>query len=186
MNLKPVCQVVQAREEVIVTDGSPSGFPDVFLGVEIRGGDGQEHDVQSRIGCQQGSESGAIVPGSAVPQQQERAIREGIQDGLQMAGTGFSIHHRFTGSNDLPRMQVERAIEGGLGATGVGPYQWGLTARRPNPVDSGLQIEGSFIFRQDECVRRVLQQVNQFFSSRSSKSATWLSRRDLNTLTGRW
>jgi hypothetical protein len=47
-----------------------------------------------------------------------------------------------------------------------------------------LQVDLGLIFGQDDGVRRILGDVNQFFSSNVSNSITAASLRDLKTLVG--
>ena len=170
---------------MIVTDGTSGGFPDMLLGIEVRRGHREEHDFQTGIGRQELTERLTTMPGRAVPQKQNGAVGKSIEDGLQMMGAGFSIHDRFATGDDLASVQVERAVEVGLGTALVGTDEGCLTTWCPDAVRGGLQVEGGFVLGQNECVGRILQQVDQFFSSCSSKAATCVSRRDLNTLAGR-
>jgi len=45
----------------------------------------------------------------------------------------------------------------------------------------GLQVQPSFISSQEDCMGRCLDYIHQFFSSCSSKSATFVALRDLKT-----
>jgi hypothetical protein len=83
-------------------------------------------------------------------------------------------------------MQIEGAEEVRLAVARVGAYDRRQSTRCPDLLRRGLQIERCFILGQNHRVRRLLQQVDQFFSSCSSKSTTCVSRRDLKTLAGRW
>jgi hypothetical protein len=105
---------------------------------------------------------------------------------LQMACTGLGIHDRLAGGEHSARMQIEGSVEVGLLSIGVGAYDGRLSTGCPDRLRRGLQIERRFVLGQNDGVRRLLQQVDQFFSSCSSKSATCVSRRDLKTLAGRW
>jgi hypothetical protein len=171
---------------VIVTHGSANCFPNVFLWIEIWRSYWKEHKFQARIGSQQRAECRATMPRSAVPQQQDTTVGKSIEDGLQMARTCFSIHNRLSGGDHVASMKIEGAKEVRLAAARVSAHDRRQSARCPDLLCRGLQIERSFILGQNDRVRRHLQQVNQFFSSCSSKSATCVSRRDLKTLAGRW
>jgi len=183
---KALSQVIQARKGVIVTHSTADCFPNVFLWIEIWRSYWKEHEFQARIGSQKRAECRATMPRSAVPKQQDATVGKSIKDDLQMARTCLSIHDRLTSRDHVAGMKIESAEEVRLAATRVSAYDRRQSARCPDALCRGLQIERSFILGQNHRVRRFLQQVDQFFSSCSSKSAICVSRRDLKTLAGRW
>ncbi len=68
----------------------------------------------------------------------------------------------------------------------ISRYAGRLPAWCPCPLRGGLEIQARFIFRQDHRSGRRLSNIDQFFSSCSSKVTTSTSRRDLNTFCVRW
>jgi len=138
-----------------------------------------EPHLQAWVGRQHRPNWLAPVPGCAVPQQQDRHIRIGGQELFQVACAHrrvqpVALQHHFPSC-----AQVKRPVETGLRALGIGRDDRCLPARRPHPHRRRLQIERGFILRQDHRRGRILRDVDQFFSSNSSKAMTSASRRDL-------
>src|ERR687892_748005 len=76
-------------------------------------------------------------------------------------------------------MQVQRPIEVHFLPSGMDPHHWGLTPGRPYRGGGSLQVHGGFILGHNHDIRSLLGQINQFFSSWASNSATGASLRDL-------
>jgi hypothetical protein len=186
MVFKMVSQLGQFGREVIVTDSTAGLFPDLFLRVQFGRSDGIFHDLQTRIGRQQTQDRLTVMPGGAIPEEQNRLLWKSIQYLLQMAGRRFGIEHRRAGHHFMTRFQVQRAVEARFAATRIHANNRCLTAWRPNVHGGGLQIHPGFVLRQNHGFRRILGDVDQFFSTNASKSITAAVRCDLYTFSVRW
>lgn len=171
---------------MIMAHGLTRGLPDGFLGVQVRRGHRQRHDLQPWVCSEDIANGGSLMPPCPVPEQQDRHVGIGGQDVFEMCRRGGGIQRPALLGKHLSGLQVQATIEAGLGASRIGRYDGWLPTRCPCPVRGGLEIQARFIFGQDHCVGRRLPDVNQFFSSCSSKATTSLSRRDLNTFCVRW
>jgi len=169
---------------MVMTHFPPRRPPNVLLWVQIRRGRRELDDLQARIGLAQSTNGHAAMVGRAIPQQQDIASRMCVQDRLQMQRRRLGIHRLGARDDFVSGLEVERAIEVGVGSAGVTAYREGLSARRPHRHRAGLQIDFGLIFGQNHGVGGVLGDVDQFFSSKVSNSITAASLRDLKTLVG--
>ena len=170
---------------MIVGHCTPGQFPDLFLGIQVGRSDRQPHDFQTRVSRQQFTDRLALMPPGPIPQQRDRTIRVSIEQLLQMACGRLGIETFRTQHPFLTRLQIQRAIEAHFAPSRVHANNRRLSAWRPGLHRGGLQVHPGFILAQKDRVRRILQHVDQFFSSCASKSATWCSRRDLKTFSVR-
>jgi len=77
---------------MVVTHMVPSIFPNILLRIFIGCRDGEPHDLQAWMGSQKLSDRLSPMPRSAIPEQQDRAGRNGRQDLLKVLGCGVRIH----------------------------------------------------------------------------------------------
>lgn len=162
------------------------GFPNLFLRVQVWAGSRKENDLETRVCLQHFVNRLATMPGSAIPKQDDRDVWIGIQDQLQMLCRSFSIHQVGAHRDFLARVQVQSTVEIGLGSSRIRSDHRRMSGRRPNLAGGGLQVQSGFISSQKERMRCVLGNLYQFFSSCSSKSATFVSLRDLKTFSVFW
>ena len=66
---KLVSKSVKFLDGVIVTDMTTGIFPDMLLGVEVRGAWGKEEDFQGRMLGEKLTNGRTSMPGGAVPEQ---------------------------------------------------------------------------------------------------------------------
>src|SRR5215831_9538658 len=96
---------------MIVRNGSARLFPDLFLGVQIRGCYRIFDNFQARMSDQQCADSLTAMPGRTIPKQEDRHSRESVQDKLKMGRTGGCRQILATRDHFTPGAQVERAIK---------------------------------------------------------------------------
>ena len=120
----------------------------------------------------------ATMPGYLVPQQENGHIRDGVQHLLQVVCGGSCIHLLCAHGNLGTGTQVKSAEEVSTFPTWVYLYDWRLAFGHPDPLAGGLQVQASLIFSQNGCLRRLLDDIDQFFSISSSNSATAVSDRE--------
>lgn len=156
-------------------------FPNVFLWIQVRAGRWEKDDLQTRVLRQYLINRLTTMPRSSIPEQDHRHMGIGFQDHLQMLCRNFSVHQIRAHGDFLSSSQVQAAIEIGLGSSWVCSDNRRSSRRRPDITGSSLQVQSSFITSQENRLRRILSHIDQFFSSCSSKSATFASLRDLKT-----
>jgi hypothetical protein len=179
MSLKVVGERDQFGREVVMADGTPGLLPDLFLGVQIGCSDRVVENFQARMSGQDPLDGVALMPGGSIPKQENPHIRQRRQDVFEMLGTGFSREDRSPGDQFLTGVQIQRAIEAHFGSARVHADHGRLPDGRPYVHCCGLQVHPGFILSQDNGFGCVLSDVDQFFSTWASNSATWRSRRDL-------
>ena len=172
-----ICEFIsqdrQTGLQMVVADRLASGFPNLVLRIELWSSHREGHDFQTRIVRQDLPDGCAAMPSGSIPEQQDGCVWEGGEDLLQMLSSKDGIQRRGLHGNFLASVQVEGAIEVGFDPAGIRSHDRGLPARCPNLPQGSLQIENGFVFGHDHGFRRLLEHIDQFFSSCSSKSATW-------------
>lgn len=186
MLLKSVGQLRQAGCDVIMAHGATDGFPDMFLGVEIRSGHREMHSLQPWVSFQNIAYGLSSVPRCAIPKKQNGDTRQSGQDLLDVLSCCFTVQDRRAHGYLFTRKQIQCAVEVDLLPTWMRPYHRRLAQGCPHRRDRRLQIEPSFIFRQEYRLGCRQDRIDDFFSSCSSNSAILASERDLYTLAGRW
>lgn len=186
MHLELVSQFGQAWDAVVVTDRSSRSFPDVLLRIEIGRRGREAHDLQARVVGQHLPHCCSLVPGCAIPQQQDGLIGIGVQNGLEMHRRRIAVHHRAPADDLRTRLEVQGAVEVGFTPSRIDPHRGCCTARCPDRRRGRLQVQCRFVFGQDDRLGCILYRINQFFSIWSSKSSTAWGRRERKTRAGRW
>src|SRR5262249_15752548 len=171
---------------MIMGNGPARLFPDLLLRVQLGGSYRIFENFQTRVSGQQRSNGRAVVPGSAVPEQENRCVRERVQDKPQMGSTGTSRQIRTAADQFTPGAQIEGDVKADFGAPRVNTHQGGIAYGRPDAHGCGLQVHPGFILTQNDGLRCVLSHIHQFFSVLAWNSATSRSRRDLYTFSVRW
>jgi len=169
---------------MVVRHLPPRRTPHVLLRVQIRRRRRKLQYLQARVRFAQRLDRWATVPRRSIPQQQNIALGMCCEQRLQMLSCHLGIQLRCASDDLLPGLEVQRAIPADMRSSRVASHREALSTRRPDSHRRGLQIDLGFIFSQDDRVRRVLSDVNQFFSSNVSNCITAASLRDLNTLVG--
>jgi hypothetical protein len=164
---------------MVVTDRPTGGFPDVFLRIELRSGNGEVDNLQARVGLQHVADGLTTMPGCPIPQEEDRFAGDRVQDLPEVLGRRFGIHDSGSHYDLLAGMQVERAVEVDLLTPRVRPDHRRVSLWSPYSHRRRLQILASLILGQDHRLRRILSHIDQFFSSCSSNSATLTAERDL-------
>jgi len=172
MSLKVVSERDQFGREVVVADRAPGVFPNLFLRVQIRCGDRVGDDLQTRMSGQDAADRVALMPSGTIPKQEKRHIWERQQDLFEMVGAGLSGEGLGPGNQFLTVAQIQSAIKSHFGSARVHPYHRRLPDGRPYVHCGSLQVHPGFILRQDNGFGRVLSDVDQFFSTWASNSAT--------------
>ncbi len=108
---KPIRQDGQFRFKVIVTDLATCLLPDLFLGVEVGCSRREFDDLQAGIGGEQFSHRWAAMPLGSIPEHNDMAEREGLQNELQMDCGGLGAEVLGTGHQFFSSAQVQGAIE---------------------------------------------------------------------------
>lgn len=156
-------------------------FPNLFLRVQVWAGGRKEKDLQTRMLFQDFVNELTTMPGSPIPKQENGHTWNGFQDQFQMLCRNFSIHKIGTHRDFLSGLQIQRAVEIGLGSSRIRSHNRCLSSGKPNLAGGGLQVQPGFIASQEDRIGRFLSYIYQFFSSCSSKSATFVALRDLKT-----
>ena len=164
----------------------PSGFPDMLLWIQIRWSRRIFHDLQSRIAFQELFDRLAAMPFGPVPKQENWFLWIGCQNLLKVLGCGFRIHLFRFGDDLLTGDEIERAVEVDLVPLWMCSDDGCLSHWRPNRCGRCLKIHACFIFGQIDSIWMLLSIINQFFSTISSNSATFISERERNILAVRW
>jgi hypothetical protein len=113
------------------------------------------------------------TPGGPIPKQEDTNIRQRRQKNVfEVLGTGFSGENSGSGDQFLTGVQVQRAIETHFGSSKIHPNHGGVPDGRPHVHRGGLQVHPGFVLRQDRGFGRALSDVDQFFSTWASNSAT--------------
>ncbi len=136
----------------------------MLLWVQIGRSGRKLNNCQAGVRRQQRPDGRSTVPGRAIPQQQDVHGRIGIKNRLQMDGRRCRMHCLGTRDNLGARLEIQCAIEVGVGAPRIAANGEGLPARRPGRHGAGLQVDRGLIFRQNDGLWRGLGDVNQFFS----------------------
>lgn len=145
---------------MIVTNCFSGGFPNLFLWIHLWAGHWKEHYFQTRISLQQLFHEWAAMPTRSIPEEQDRTIRIGLQDFLQVLCCHFRIHHQRPHGYFLPSQQIERAIETKLFPTRSHSNDRGLPDGRPGWRCRSLQIQTGFIFSKNDRIRSILCHIN--------------------------
>ena len=68
-------EAIEFGVSMIVTDGLARRFPDMLLGIEIRGSGWKKENFKLRMGGEKGFECGSLMPFGSIPQEQNRLVR---------------------------------------------------------------------------------------------------------------
>lgn len=165
-------QVSHLRLDMIVTDMLARSLPYVLLWIQVRCSRWKPQKFKTRVGGQEIPYGRPAMPGRSIPEQQDWLVRNRIRDLFQIRRGcdrihDLSLHHDF-----LTREHIQAAIEVDFLPTGVNPNRRCLPNRCPNAHRRRLQIQNDFIDGENDRFRCILLDIDQFFSSLSSKSAT--------------
>ncbi len=163
MFFKPIRQVWQSGNQMIVTDCLPGSFPDLLLRVQVRRSRWKVNHFQTWMSCQEVSPVLTLMPTGSIPEQYDRSVRIGFQQLLHVCCRTLTGQLSGAQGNHSSTMQIEGGKEVHLLPIGVGSHQRGLTPRRPDGHGSGLQVKCSFIPCQKEGIWSILGEVNHFF-----------------------
>ncbi len=100
---------------------------------------------------------------------------------LTMGGGRLGMQRGRLGRHTMPGLEIERAIEGGFGASRISADHRWLPAWSPDAHRGGLQVERGFVGRKDRCLWSVVAHVNQVVSTCSAQVMTCASWRDVKT-----
>ena len=140
MRLESFSQARQPTFGVIVADSPPGCFPDLLLRIEIWRRRRENQQLQARICFQYRPDFCSTMPGSPIPEQQDRHVRIGCQQRVQMPGCCLGVHRVHLGDQFVSGLQVQRAVEAGLGTAGVTAHRERLSARPPGCHRRGREV----------------------------------------------
>jgi len=113
MDFNSGSKLVKFSELMVVTDGLAGSFPDVLLGIEVRGRGRELDNLEPGMSVEHLLDGRAAMPGSFIPEEQDRLVRIGEQELLQEQGRGLSRHDRSAQDNLSTGGQIESAVEMG-------------------------------------------------------------------------
>src|SRR5258706_2510678 len=102
----------------------------------------------------------SMMPGRAIPKQEDGAVWNGLQDEVQMLSAGLSIQERTATDQFLTSLQIKGAIESGFGATRIDPNHGSLSTGCPDTHSGGLQIHPGFVLGQNGGMRSILCNIH--------------------------
>lgn len=140
-------QFRKVRSAVIVAHRNPRRFPNVFLRVQLWTARRKAHQFQTRVRRKYRTDRLAFVPGSAIPEHQNRNLRVGQQNPVEKQRRDFGGHQIGTQKRFFARLQIQRAVEvRTLAARGDFDHRR-LSDGRPDAHCGRLQIQRGFILR---------------------------------------
>src|SRR3990172_1684880 len=141
---------------MIMANRTASGFPDMFLWIQIRSANREIHDLQPGVSRQEVADHRPFMPAGAIPEQDDGMIWKGDQQLFQVLNGSLGVHLRCAQNNFSAGMQVEGAVEIHLISLRIRANDRGLASQSPNGHRGGLEIERSLILSQKYRVGSVL------------------------------
>lgn len=154
-----------------MADCLTSGFPNVFLGIELRTGWWKEKQLQARLVSQKGGNGLTFVPGCPVKEQQNglngkngQQMIEEVNESVAIEGWQGQGYFLAGRQGKCPEKMEAIALWANL-------YGRSLADWKPDAGKGGLKLQTHLVEHDQHAVRMVLDKIGHFFSVSPSHSA---------------
>ena len=156
---------------MIMADGVPCSFPDMFLGIELGTTGRKMQGLNGGIGREKVPDGLAFVPARSIPEDQNSSV------GVTGLDVPEKIHRALTGlvrdrqRHFMPIEHIQSAIEMDIIALRGNADGRGLASVGPDPRRRCLKIQAHLVEGHNHAVGVVLPKIGHFFSNSCSNSA---------------